>query len=69
MPGDKLTSEQGRALVTALEDIVTVLAEAEPADKTELYDQLGITVAYNANGTVTVESRPRGVQVRVGGGT
>lgn len=28
-----------------------------------------LRLTYNADGTVTVESRPRGVQVRVGGGT
>lgn len=66
---DQLSPEQVRALVTALSDIVDVLAAAEPAEKAELYDQLGITVAYKPNGTVTIESRPRGVQVRVGGGT
>lgn len=43
------------------------LAAAEPADKTELHDQLGITVAHKPNGTVTIESRARAVQVRVGG--
>ena len=46
-----------------------MLADAEPADKAELYDQLGISLTYHPDGTVTVESRPRGVQVRVGGGT
>ncbi len=69
IPGDQLTSEQVKALVKALEDIVVVLANAEPADKSELYDQLGISLAYDPDGTVTVQSQPRGVQVRVGGGT
>lgn len=69
VPGDQLTSDQVKALVKALKDIVDVLANAEPADKTELYDQLGISLAYDPDGTVTVESRPRGVTVRVGGGT
>jgi predicted nuclease of predicted toxin-antitoxin system len=67
--GDQLTPEQVKALVTALRGIVDVLADAEPADKSELYDQLGISLAYNPDGTVTVESRPRGVEVCVGGGT
>jgi site-specific DNA recombinase len=67
VPGDRLTKEQVKAMVKALKDIVSVLADAEPAEKTELYDQLGISLVYNANGTVTVESRPRGVQVCVGG--
>jgi hypothetical protein len=67
VPGDKLTAEQVKALVKALKDIVSVLAVAEPADKSDLYDQLGISLAYDPDGTVTVESRPRGVTVRVGG--
>ena len=69
VPGDQLTNEQVKALVKALKDIVTVLADAQPADKTELYDRLGISLAYDPDGTVIVESRPRGVQVCVGGGT
>lgn len=69
IPGDKLASEQVKALVKALNEIVSLLADAEPADKTDLYDRLGISLAYDPDGSVTVESRPRGVQVRVGGGT
>lgn len=69
VPGDQLTSEQVKALVKALKDIVEVLADAEPADKAELYDQLGLSLSYEPDGTVAVESRPRGVQVCVGGGT
>jgi hypothetical protein len=46
-----------------------VLAEAEPADKADLYDQLGVSLTYDPDGIVTVRSQPRGVQVRVGGGT
>ena len=59
-PGDQLTSDQVKALVNALRDIVSVLAAADPADKTERYDQLGVSLTYNADGTVTVESRSRG---------
>lgn len=69
VPGDQLTSEQVKALVKALKDIVAVLADAEAEDKAEVYDQLGISLTYDPDGTVTVESRPRGVTVRVGGGT
>ena len=60
VPGDQLTREQVKALVNALTDIVEVLAQAEPQDKTELYDQLGISLAYHPDGTVTVESGPVG---------
>ena len=45
VPGDQLTPAQVKALVNALKDIVDVLADAEPADKAELYDQLGISLA------------------------
>ena len=41
----------------ALQDIVGVLADADPSDKTDLYDQLGISLTYDPDGTVTVESR------------
>lgn len=65
VPGDRLTAEHVKALVNALKDMVNVLADAEPTDKSELYDQLGVSLTYDPDGTVTVESRPRGVQVRV----
>ena len=53
----------------ALRDIVDVLTDAEPADKAELYDELGVTLTYNPGGTVAVKAHPRGVNARVGGGT
>lgn len=58
-----------KALVTTLKDIVSVLAEAEHADKAELYDQLGVRLRYDPSGSVSVQSKPRGVTVGVGGGT
>lgn len=61
--GEGLSSEQVKALVASLRDIVQVLADAEPADKAELYAQLGISLAYDPDGTVTVESHPRGLTV------
>ncbi len=69
VPGGEMTADQVKALVKALRDIVDVLADAEPADKSELYDQLGISLSYDPDGTVSVQAHPRGVQVRVGGGT
>ena len=69
IPGGKLTSSQVRALVDALRDIVTVLAEADPEDKAELYGELGVNLTYHPEGRVSVEMHPRGVNVRVGGGT
>ena len=69
IPGGKLTSTQVRALVEALRDIVTVLAEADPQDKANLYGELGVGLTYHPEGRVTVEMHPRGVKVCVGGGT
>jgi hypothetical protein len=58
-----------KALVAALRDIIDVLADAEPADKAELYNELGVTLPTTSNGTVAVKTHPRGVNVRVRGGT
>ncbi|MDH3307986.1 MAG: zinc ribbon domain-containing protein, partial [Acidimicrobiia bacterium] len=67
--GGKLTSSQVRALVEALRDNVTVLSEADPADKAELYGELGVDLTYHPEGSISVKMLPRGVKVRVGGGT
>jgi hypothetical protein len=69
VPDGKLTKSQTRALVDALRDIVDILAEADPADKTELYAELGVSLTYHTDGRVAVQALPRGVQVRVGGAT
>lgn len=50
----------------SLKDIVTVLAEADPEDKAELYSELGVSLTYHAVGRVTVQMKPCGVKVRVG---
>lgn len=69
IPGGKLTKAQVKALVGALRDIVGVLADADPADKAELYAELGVSLTYHADGRLAVEALPRGVDVRVGEGT
>jgi hypothetical protein len=69
IPGGELTAKEVRALVDALRDIVSVLVAADPADKSELYAQLGVALSYDPTGNVTVKTEPRGVTVRVGGGT
>ncbi|MFG1740269.1 recombinase family protein [Micromonospora chalcea] len=61
------------ALVTALGDITTVLRDADPADKAEVYRQLGLRLNYQPE-TQTVRAEVdlnahRGVMVRVRGGT
>ncbi|MFP5489005.1 MAG: zinc ribbon domain-containing protein, partial [Acidimicrobiia bacterium] len=67
--GGKLSTDHVKALATALRDIVAVLADAEPADRALLYEELGVTLTYDPSGQVHVQALPRGVQVRVGGGT
>lgn len=69
VPGGKLTKPQIRVLVEALRDIVTLLSEADEEDRNELYQQLGVSLTYHPDGQVLVEALPRGVMVRVGGGT
>jgi hypothetical protein len=69
VPGGKLTKRQVRALVEALRDIVSLLAQADEDDRNELYQQLGVSLTYHPDGRVLVEALPRGVMVRVGGGT
>jgi hypothetical protein len=59
-------------LVQALGDIVTVLHDADPADKAEVYQQLGLRLTYHSE-TQTVRAEVdlgahRGVMVRVRGG-
>ncbi len=44
-------------------------ADAVPADKAELYGELGVSLTYHSDGRVAVEALPRGAKVRVGGGT
>jgi len=69
VPGGKLTKPQVRALVEALRDIVSLLAQADEDDCNELYQQLGVSLTYHHDGRVLVEALPRGVMVRVGGGS
>ena len=68
VPGGKLTKSQIKALVEALRDIVSVLAECDDEDRAELYQQLGVELTY-PDGRIAVHALPRGVKVRVGGGT
>ena len=65
----RLTNPQVQALVASLSDVADALASADGDDKAALYRQLGISLTYHHEGRVTVEALPRGLQVRVGGGT
>ncbi len=42
----RMTEQEISDIVTVMGDIVTVLAEADPADKAEIYTQLGLQVIY-----------------------
>jgi site-specific DNA recombinase len=52
----RLTSEEITAMVAAISDIVALLGSADPADKAELYAQLGLRLTYNV-GLRTVTAR------------
>jgi len=67
VPGCEFTPTQVKALVAAVRDIIEVLVVADPADKADLYRELGVTLRYDPAGMVSVQAHPRGVQVRVGG--
>ncbi len=41
-----MTREEMAAIVTALGDLVQVIRDADPADKADLYAQLGLTLTY-----------------------
>ena len=69
IPGEQLSSSQVKALALALRDIVGALGAADPTDKADLYRELGVTLRYDPSGTIAVQAQPRGVTVRVGGGT
>jgi hypothetical protein len=70
----RMSREEIAALVAALGDILTVLAEADPADKAEVYRQLGLRLTYQpttntVRAEVNINPRYRGVMVGVRGGT
>ncbi|MEO5839434.1 MAG: recombinase family protein [Acidimicrobiales bacterium] len=67
----KLTTNEIKALVGQLKDIVTVLAEASPEDKRAIYDELGVNLTYDPE-TKTVRAGAGALhvlRVGVGGGT
>ena len=51
--------EEITSLVTALGDLIQVLRDADPADKAEVYSQLGLTLTYHPEDKrVIAEARP-----------
>ena len=58
-PGDRMTKDQIKAVVAQLGDVMGVLKRADPADKAEVYAQLGLRLIYKPDSrTVTAEARP-----------
>jgi site-specific DNA recombinase len=58
-PGtNHLSKDEIRALVASLHNIIEVLHNADPKDKADIYQELGISLTYHADGRVLVESRP-----------
>jgi hypothetical protein len=55
----RMIREEITDLVTTLGDAMRVLKDADPADKTEIYGQLGLTLTYHPNDRrVVAEARP-----------
>lgn len=54
-----MTREEITSLVTALGDVMQVLRDADPAEKVEVYSQLGLTLTYHPKDKrVIAEPRP-----------
>jgi hypothetical protein len=54
------------AIVTALGDLVTVVRQAEPADKAEIYGQLGLTLTYQLERRLVEATIKPGLNMRKG---
>ena len=58
-PSEPLSTEAVRAMIEQLGDMGKVLAEADPADKAEVYSALGIEIEYRPDQRIlAVSSRP-----------
>lgn len=68
-PSNHLTDDDIKALVASLRDITATLEAATPAQKAEIYAELGISITYHPNRRFLVQARPRVVDDGVGGGT
>jgi DNA invertase Pin-like site-specific DNA recombinase len=63
----RMTAQEIKELVTALGGIVAVLAEADPADKAEVYEQLGLHLTYEPGPQrVIAEAKPPTIMYRRG---
>jgi site-specific DNA recombinase len=58
----RMAREEITNMIKALGDLMTVLSEADPADKAEVYGQLGLTLTYDpAARRVKAEARPESI--------
>jgi hypothetical protein len=63
-----LTVDDVEAAVTELGGLVAILADADPGDRAELYEALGVGAQYDAaTRTAVLEAQPTWGQARVGG--
>ncbi|WP_239395558.1 zinc ribbon domain-containing protein, partial [Frankia sp. CiP3] len=61
----RMTEQEITDMVTTMGDIVTVLAEADPADKAEIYTQLGLQLIYEpGRHRVIAEAKPQGIMYK-----
>lgn len=75
--GTRMSRDEIARLVRSIKDLAAVVRQAEPQDKTEIYQQLGVRLTYNSGKhKVLAEMRldqhsreTRGLSVRVRGGT
>jgi site-specific DNA recombinase len=58
----RMTRDEITSLVKTLGEVIQVLKDADPADKAEIYSQLGLTLTYHPNEKrVVAETRPSSI--------
>jgi hypothetical protein len=61
----RMTTEEITRVVSSLRELMSVLAAADPADKAQIYSQLGLALTYHPGSqTVRAEARPLPMYVR-----
>ena len=53
-----MTRAETTSLVQAIGDVMRMIEDADPADKAEIYSQLGLTPTYRPNLRVVAEANP-----------
>jgi hypothetical protein len=62
----RMTRDQITGLVNGMHDLITVLASADPADKADIYGQLGLELTYHpVERRAEVKARPASMYVRM----